>query len=352
MSLLQVSALLLGAAGSALGHGYVSSIDVDGTTYGGYLIDTYYYESDPPEVIAWSTTATDNGYVAPDAYADSDIVCHRGAEPGALSAEIAAGKDVTMFWNTWPTSHHGPVINYLAKCDGDCSSADKTTLEFFKIAASGLIDDSEIPGTWASDELISNNLSQTVTIPSDIAAGNYVLRHEIIALHSANNEDGAQNYPQCINLKVTGSGTASPSGTLGTALYKEDDAGIYVNIYQSLSSYDMPGPTLYSAGSTGTATSTTSAASAASTETSSSTTTTAAVESSTTTAAATSSTEASSEPETTSVSSSSTTEAAAAATSAASGSSTGHGKGGKRPSGTCKAHKKRSHRRHARDLSN
>ena len=137
-------------------------------------------------------------------------------------------------------------IDYLANCGGNCKTVDKTTLEFFKIDGVGLIDDATVPGTWASDQLIANNNSWTVTIPSDIAPGNYVLRHEIIALHSAGTVDGAQNYPQCLNIEVTGSGTATPSGVLGTALYTETDPGIEINIYQSLSTYIVPGPTLYS----------------------------------------------------------------------------------------------------------
>lgn len=254
MSFLKTVGFLLASAALVAGHGYVTSIDVDGTTYGGYLIDTYYYESDPPKIIAWSTNATDDGYVAPTAYDSTDIICHRGSSPGALSAPVAPGSTVKMTWSTWPDDHHGPVITYLARCDGDCADVDKTTLEFFKIDAGGLISDSLIPGIWATDKLIENNDSRTITIPSDIEAGNYVLRHEIIALHSAENKDGAQNYPQCINLKVTGSGTASPSGTLGTALYKDTDPGIYVNIWNTLSSYEIPGPALYTAGSTATGT--------------------------------------------------------------------------------------------------
>ncbi|KAJ5975471.1 glycosyl hydrolase family 61-domain-containing protein [Penicillium waksmanii] len=278
MSLSKTAGLLLASAALVAGHGYVTSIDVDGTTYGGYLIDTYYYESDPPEIIAWSTTATDDGFVAPSAYDSSDIVCHRGSAPAALSAPVAPGGSVKMTWSTWPDDHHGPVITYLAKCDGDCADVDKTTLEFFKIDAGGLISETAIPGTWASDKLIEDSFSRTMTIPSDIEAGNYVLRHEIIALHSAENTDGAQNYPQCINLNVTGSGTASPSGTLGTALYKASDPGIFVDIWNTLSTYDIPGPTLYTAGGAATATA------AAATSTSTSTEAAAAVE--TTTAAA------------------------------------------------------------------
>jgi cellulase len=119
-------------------------------------------------------------------------------------------------------------------------------LEFFKIDGVGLIDDTTVPGTWADDQLIANNNTWAVTIPSDIAPGHYVLRHEIIALHSAGETNGAQNYPQCFNLEVTGSGTATPAGTLGTALYTADEAGILVNIYQTLASYLVPGPALYS----------------------------------------------------------------------------------------------------------
>lgn len=136
----------------------------------------------------------------------------------------------------------------LAKCNDDCTTVDKTTLEFFKIAAVGLTDDSTAPGDWASDQLISNNNSWVIQIPSDLASGNYVWRHEIIALHSAEESDGAQNYPQCFNLAVTGTGTLAPTGTLGEALYSESAAGLLVNIYETLTSYDIPGPTQIAAG--------------------------------------------------------------------------------------------------------
>lgn len=77
------------------------------------------------------------------------------------------------------------------------------------------------------------------------------MRHEIIALHSAGNENGAQNYPNCINVKISGSGNAHPckSGAdcrLGTALYKSNDPGILINIYTTLSSYKIPGPAVWS----------------------------------------------------------------------------------------------------------
>lgn len=140
----------------------------------------------------------------------------------------------------------GPIIDYIANCGDSCETVDKSSLEWVKVQAEGLVDGSSAPGTWASDTLIANGNRWVVTIPESLAAGNYVVRHEIIALHSAGQENGAQNYPQCVNIQVTGGGSDSPSGVLGTELYKADDAGILFNIYQTLDSYPMPGPELYS----------------------------------------------------------------------------------------------------------
>ncbi|KAF2805266.1 uncharacterized protein BDZ99DRAFT_480659 [Mytilinidion resinicola] len=246
MSLLQLATLLSTLVTSTVAHGHVSGIVADGTYYQGYD-PSFQYQSTPPAVVGWSCPdCLDNGFVAPDAYGTSNITCHKDATPGQAHATVAAGGTVELQWTTWPSSHHGPVLSYLAKCSGKCESVDKDDLSFFKIDEAGLIDDTTVPGYWATDELIANNNSWTLKIPSGITTGNYVLRHEIIALHSAGTEDGAQNYPACINLAITGSGTDAPAGVAGTRLYKEDDAGILVNIYQTLASYALPGPTLYS----------------------------------------------------------------------------------------------------------
>lgn len=215
-------------------------------SYTGYIVDKYAYMSDPPESVGWATTATDLGFEDGTEYQDPNIICHRDGANAALSAPVTAGSDIEIQWTTWPDSHHGPVITYLASCGGDCSTVDKTTLEFFKIDAKGLIDGSTAPGEWATDQLIAAGNRWTVTIPKSIASGNYVMRHEIIALHSAGQQDGAQNYPQCLNIQVTGGGSDEPEGTLGEELYKDTDAGILFNIYTTLSEYPIPGPALYS----------------------------------------------------------------------------------------------------------
>ncbi|KAK4580338.1 hypothetical protein LTR86_000541 [Recurvomyces mirabilis] len=252
MSILQTAALVGSLVATVAAHGRVTGAVIGGTYFAGYDPSSVYSQS-PPSTIGWAANNLDNGFVAPDAYGSPDIICHKNATVGKISAPVAAGQNVTLQWSTWPSSHHGPVINYLAKVGGDFASVDKTALEWVKFDASGLLDDSAVPGTWASDELIANNNSWTLTIPSSIAPGNYVLRHEIIALHSAGNSDGAQNYPQCINLAITGSGSAAPSGTLGEKLYSQTDPGILISIYSAIASYIIPGPALWTGGSTGSA---------------------------------------------------------------------------------------------------
>lgn len=250
MSALAALALVGGLVSTVAAHGYVSGVVIGGKYYQGYD-PSFSYQDPPPVVIGWTTTVTDTGFVAPDAFSDPDIICHRGATPAGTSATVAAGGKVELQWTVWPDSHHGPVLDYLAKCSGKCEDADKESLDFFKIDAGGLISATPSPGTWASDDLIAANNSWTVTIPSSIAPGNYVLRHEIIALHSAGNADGAQSYPQCINLKVTGSGSDTPTGEPATEFYTADDPGILVDIYYGLTKYEIPGPSVYGGGDSG-----------------------------------------------------------------------------------------------------
>lgn len=248
MSFMKSTALigLIASIAHVAAHGRVSGIVADGVYYEGYSAG-FQYSPKPPTVVGWSIPKDINtGFIAPDAYGSPDIICHLDATPGGASASVKAGGTVELQWTPWPTGHHGPVIDYLANCNGNCSSVDKTTLKFNKIDEMGLIDDNVFAGNWASDKMITTNNTWSVTIPPTTAPGNYVLRHEIIALHSAQNVNGAQNYPQCVNLKVTGAGTDSlASGTLGEALYKATDAGIAFNIYTKLPSYPIPGPTLY-----------------------------------------------------------------------------------------------------------
>src|SRR5690606_34410032 len=85
-------------------------------------------------------------------------------------------------------------------------------------------------------------------IPSDIAPGDYLLRTEVIALHVAGSPGGAQHYVSCFQLKVTGGGSANPSGVSFPGAYSASDPGILFNLYGSYTSYPVPGPPVYTGG--------------------------------------------------------------------------------------------------------
>ena len=230
---------------SVAAHGHVAGIVADGVWYSGWN-PSYQYQNPVPLVPGWASNNLDNGFVAPDAFATSDIICHKAATNGKAYVNVKAGSKLTIQWDTWPISHKGPVIDYLAPCGSDCTTVDKTTLKFIKIDAAAWKSGSN-PGNWVTDDLVANNYSWTSTVPSSLASGNYVLRHEILALHSAGNANGAQAYPQCINLKVTGSGSSTASGGVSaTTFYKANDPGILFNLYTTFSSYTIPGPAVVS----------------------------------------------------------------------------------------------------------
>lgn len=87
-----------------------------------------------------------------------------------------------------------------------------------------------------------------VKIPSDIPAGDYLLRAEVIALHTAGSSGGAQFYMTCYQITVEGGGSASPATVELPGAYAASDPGILVNIHAPLDGYTAPGPAVYSGG--------------------------------------------------------------------------------------------------------
>lgn len=82
-----------------------------------------------------------------------------------------------------------------------------------------------------------------MTIPSCIADGEYLIRFEHIALHSASSSGGAQLYISCTQVSVSGgSGSASPSLMAFPGAYTASDPGLLVNIYYPVpTNYKAPG---------------------------------------------------------------------------------------------------------------
>jgi len=190
-----------------------------------------------------------------------DIACNTGLKSPISTAivTIPAGGKVSAWFqhvlggpqmagdpdNPIAASHKGPVMVYLAKVD-NAGTASWTGLNWFKVAEEGL---NTSTGKWGVDTMIAGNGWWSFTMPSCVAAGQYLMRVELIALHSAYASGGAQFYFSCSNVNVTGSGTKIGTDTAkfpGT--YTANDPGIMLNIYDgtvpnnNLKPYAIPGP--------------------------------------------------------------------------------------------------------------
>ncbi|KAE8833511.1 hypothetical protein HRS9139_05330 [Pyrenophora teres f. teres] len=239
-------------AATVTAHGTVTGVSINDQFITGFKLDFYYAKKNNgqiPQHIGWYAENTDNGFVGPSDYGNPDIICHKSASPDLSSdtlAKVEAGGTVTFDWTQWAQSHVGPLLTYVASYTGDISAVKKETLEWVKIDEAGYESDQ-----WAAIKMTNQNNSWPVTVPKNLAPGKYVFRHEAIALHSAGQANGAQNYPQCLNIEVTGSGTEKPKGVVGTKLYTATDPGILFNVYTPNIDYKIPGPPLFGSGSSG-----------------------------------------------------------------------------------------------------
>ncbi|RPA85277.1 glycoside hydrolase, partial [Ascobolus immersus RN42] len=210
-------------------HGFLQTITTPDRTYPGWSPYT-----DPhikPEPKRYTRRYFTNGPV-PD-FTSSDIACNVGGNsPISEYINVKAGDKITFQWDTWPETHKGPILTYLLPCPGPCSHLTlPTTNTWYKIHQSGYTG-----GIWATDRLIAQNLTSTLTLPSTLPSGEYLLRHEILALHEAGREKGAQFYPSCAQLKVEGPPGEKDvwKGLEGVRLpgvYEVEGEGVLVDIY-------------------------------------------------------------------------------------------------------------------------
>ncbi|KAI0154236.1 glycosyl hydrolase family 61-domain-containing protein [Xylariaceae sp. FL1272] len=221
----------------------------------------------------------------------ADLVCNTAGGTAVDSFVSAAAGDTLSFeWyhdtrgdDIIDLSHLGPIITYIAPYTTD----DGASPIWSKIDEEGYSD-----GTWAVENLVSNSGKKDFTLPSNVAAGQYLIRQEIIALHEAdvayteNSARGAQFYPSCVQVEVTGSGSDVPDTDFDfNTGYTETDPGIVFNLYASYTSYDIPGPAIWTA--SGSSSGSSSAVAATTTAAAATTSTSAAAATTTTAAAAT-----------------------------------------------------------------
>ncbi|EON99293.1 putative glycoside hydrolase family 61 protein [Phaeoacremonium minimum UCRPA7] len=182
----------------------------------------------------------------------NDLICGRAGSKSQTIINVAPGDKIGTYWqhviggaqfagdhdNPIAASHKGPVMAYLAKVD-NAASASQTGLKWFKIAQDGFDTSSR---KWGVDNMIANNGWAYFNFPTCIAPGQYLLRVEILALHSAKSQGAAQFYTSCAQINVSGSGTFTPSQTVSfPGAYKANDPGILINIYGLTGQPDMGG---------------------------------------------------------------------------------------------------------------
>lgn len=180
------------------GHGAVTSYIIGGTEYPGY--DGFNPSLSRPTIqFQWPN------YDPTMSVSDIKMRCNGGTS-AALSASIAAGQNITAVWKQW-THAQGPVMVWMYKCPGafgsSCTGEGKG---WFKIDQYGLVGNSLNSENWGT-ALVLRNLKWTSKIPSNLAPGNYLIRHELLALHQANTP---QFYAECAQIVVSGSGSATP----------------------------------------------------------------------------------------------------------------------------------------------
>jgi hypothetical protein len=157
------------------------------------------------------------------------------------------------------------MLTYMASCGASsCDQFDATQAKWFKIRQVGRKDGN---AEWVQQDVcmsqsylvrsFDNNFLKitltlvdggvdTVTIPTNLAPGNYLIRHEIIALHLAIQRRGAEFYPACTQLRVGGSQSGKPADSELVSFpgaYSDDDPGIYdPDVYNPDVPYQFPGP--------------------------------------------------------------------------------------------------------------
>ncbi|KAF9448851.1 lytic polysaccharide monooxygenase [Macrolepiota fuliginosa MF-IS2] len=225
----------LGLVSRVEAHGYVQEVTLGSTKYTGYLPYTDPYYNPPPQRII--RTIPGNGPI--EDLTLIDVQCNGwsaggvvGSAPAPIYGTVAAGSQVKLNWTLWPDSHEGPMITYMARAPSDITKwSPGTSAVWFKIAELG----KDSSGKWAAaDTLNANNGIYTFTIPKNLKAGQYIIRHEILALHTAYTYPGVQIYPSCIQVQVTGSGSALPTSFVSfPGAYTPTTPGITFDIYTS-----------------------------------------------------------------------------------------------------------------------
>ncbi|RDL32993.1 putative glycoside hydrolase family 61 protein [Venustampulla echinocandica] len=241
--------LAAGLLHTVAGHGGVSNYTVGDTWYRGYNPSEPEAEQDgQPWLINRKWTSIDPIFQP----SNHSISCNTPGTPAVSSIPIQAGENITAIYYWW-LHNVGPMITWMADCEGPCEKFDSSTGKWFKIWQEGLLSGGVVEGWWWQRNFQNwegdGECVWPVTIPKDLKPGNYLIRHEIIALHIANKP---QWYPECAHLKVSGNGTKVPGEEYLASLpgvWTLDQPEINIDIYSpewyNRTDYPIPGPPVW-----------------------------------------------------------------------------------------------------------
>ncbi|KAH8769179.1 glycoside hydrolase [Diaporthe sp. PMI_573] len=169
----------------------------------------------------------------------NDITCNVNGNKvpsGVTTIAAKAGDTIKVQWDS--STHPGPITHMLFGPVADASQATG-------VGSWVKVDEQDyVSGKWANEIMMAANMTHEFKLPAKLASGDYLLRSEMLALHGAQTQGGAQFYIGCMQLRVTGSSaTCSPKITLPGA-YKAADSNIYIpNFYNGFdpTTYKAPG---------------------------------------------------------------------------------------------------------------
>lgn len=177
-----------------------------------------------------------------------NFICNAGGLDADIMSKtstytVQAGDSVGFTINS-NIGHPGPLHVYMSKAPDSTTAQDyKGDGDWFKVYSLTTSSITSEGLQWATyvDGGINNF---TFALPKDLAAGDYLMRAEHIALHGAQAKGGAQFYLGCAQLKVEGSGTSTPTDTVSIpGVYDGTEPGILLNIYYPVpTNYTDPGP--------------------------------------------------------------------------------------------------------------
>ncbi|KAJ1303501.1 hypothetical protein OPQ81_011687 [Rhizoctonia solani] len=212
-------------------HGYVKKIEILGSdSFNGPKPGVTGANKSPIRGIADQSPVKD--------LQSKDLICGPGATPGSVVASAKPGDTLVYSWanavaedGNW-IHDTGPMMTYFAQVPAG-QTADTFTGEgakWFKTDEVG-----KKNNKWVQASLMSGATFKT-KIPETVPNGDYLVRHEIIALHNAENKDGVEFYPSCFQVRIknsnAGNATVIANPTLSfPGAYTANDPGLLVNVF-------------------------------------------------------------------------------------------------------------------------